>query len=356
MAQNCLEEPAIQAVAVSVRDITERKRGEFDRLGLERQMLHAQKLESLGVLAGGIAHNFNQVVREMTHLVKVSITKKIQLRFSLEEDLPSVEADGAQIQQVILNLVTNASDAIGDQEGLIRIATYGQELDESYLASTLPGQGLRPGLHTVLEVGDTGVGMKPDVQARIFDPFFTTKPAGHGLGLSAMLGILKGHGGGLTVYSEPGQGTTFKLFFPASSERVAVTMPAPKPTEAAFTGLALLVDDESSIREATGQALELLGFEVETAFDGQDALERFSLRPQAYRIVLMDLTMPRMDGRECFRALRRIRPDLKVILCSGFTEQESIGEFLGKDLAGFLQKPYTLKMLRKTFADVLQVE
>jgi len=413
VAQNCLQDPAIRAVAVSVRDMTERKRAEQERLDLERQMLHAQKLESLGVLAGGIAHDFNnlltailanlslaqsglptgspslahleateraairaseltrqmlaysgkgrfvvkdhdlnQVVREMTHLVQVSIAKTIALTFSLADGLPAVEADQAQIQQVILNLVTNASDAIGDRSGVIRIATSAATLDAEQLDRLLPGQGLRPGPYVVLEVEDSGSGMSPEVQARIFDPFFTTKAMGHGLGLSALQGILKGHQGGLQVHSQPDQGTTFRLYFPASLKPTALAEVPAKPP-AAFSGLVLLVDDEASILDATAQVLKLLGFEVETAADGLEALERFSVRPEAYRVALVDLTMPRMNGRDCFHALRRIRPDLPVILCSGFSEHESMKAFLGEGLAGFLQKPYTLAMLRKAFGEAL---
>ena len=415
VAQNCLREPAIHAVAVSVRDITDRKRAEQERLSLERQMLHTQKLESLGVLAGGIAHDFNnlltailanlnlaesglpeaspvraklkateraalkaaeltrqmlaysgkgtfvvkthdlnQVVREMTHLMQASIAKKISLHFALEEGLPLMEADGAQIQQIILNLVTNASDAIGDKSGVIRIATHSWQIDEAFLARVLPGQGVEPGLFTVLEVGDSGDGMTPEIQAKMFDPFFTTKPTGHGLGLSAIQGILKGHHAGMRVYSERGRGTNFHLYFPSSSLPLAVVPDHSHSADVTFSGLALLVDDESDIVEVAAQALMLLGFEVETAPDGLAAMDLFSLRPEAFRVALLDLTMPRMDGRECFHALRRIRPDLPVILCSGFSEQESVKELFGEGLAGFIQKPYTLTMLRAAFAEALR--
>ncbi|GLH73958.1 hypothetical protein GETHLI_24600 [Geothrix limicola] len=414
VAQNCLQDAAIQAVAISVRDITARKRDEQERLGLERQMLHTQKLESLGVLAGGIAHDFNNlltailtnlnlarelvgaehpvqkqlratenatlkaaeltrqmlaysgkgrfvvrvhdlnlVVREMTHLLQVSIAKKVKLAFSLEEGLPPVEADDAQLQQIILNLVTNANDAIGDHEGTIHIATRSRYLDETYLATVLQGQGLEPGLYSVLEVSDTGVGMTPDIQARIFDPFFTTKTAGHGLGLSAIQGILKGHRAGLRVYSEPGRGTAFHLYFPSSGAALPPPQVQTSDLDQTFQGLVLLVDDEPSIRDSASQALEMLGFEVETAEDGAEAVERFSIRPEAYRAALVDLTMPRMDGRECFQALRRMRPDLPVILCSGFSEQESVKAFLGEGLAGFIQKPYSLSKLRQAFREAL---
>jgi PAS domain S-box-containing protein len=399
----------------SWRDITDRKQAEQDRLTLERQMLHAQKLESLGVLAGGIAHDFNNlltailanlnlaeagvpadgpvaarlrategaalkaaeltrqllaysgkgrfvvrahdlnlVVQEVTDLVKVSIAKKASLHFSLGEGLPLVEADEAQLQQVILNLVTNASDAIGDREGEIRVATYARTLDTAFVSAAFPGQGLAPGLYTVLEVGDTGAGMTPEVLSRIFDPFFTTKPAGHGLGLSAIQGILRGHRAGLKVYSEPGRGTSFQIYLPATSRPLPQVSQAPSdPASIVLGGLVLLVDDEHSILEVTAKALERLGFDVETAADGREALELFSKRPEAYRLALVDLTMPRMDGRECFKALRALRPDLPVVLCSGFSEQESVKAFLGEGLAGFIQKPYSMSSLRKALIAAL---
>ena len=399
----------------SVKDISERKLAEQERLGLERQMLHAQKLESLGVLAGGIAHDFNnlltailanlnlaeaglpeaspvrpklkameraalkaagltrqmlaysgkgkfvvkihdlnQVVREMTNLLQASIAKKIKLDFALEDGLPFMEADEAQLQQIILNLVTNASDAIGDKAGVIRIASYAMQLDEAFLSKVLPGQALEPGPYTILEVGDSGVGMAPEVQAKIFDPFFTTKPAGHGLGLSAIQGILKGHHAGMRVYSEVGRGTNFQIYFPSSSLPLVEDLDFLVEEGVPFSGLVLLVDDESSIREVTAQALVVFGFEVETAADGMEAVEKFLLRPDAYRLVLLDLTMPRMDGRECFKALRAIRPGLPAILCSGFSEQESVKELFGEGLKGFIQKPYTLNMLRDAFTEALR--
>ncbi len=400
----------------SWRDITDSKQAERDRLSLERQILHTQKLESLGVLAGGIAHDFNNlltailanlnlaeeelpeggraltrlkameraalkaaeltrqmlaysgkgrfvvqtqdlnlVVQEVTNLLKASMSKKVNLHFSLESGLPLVEADEAQLQQVILNLVTNASDAIGDREGEIRIATYSRLLDAAGVSEDLPGQDLEPGTYTVLEVRDTGIGMAPEVQARIFDPFFTTKPAGHGLGLSAILGILRGHQAGFKVQSEPGRGTTFQIYLPSTELPLSVGQTHAPISAGAFSGLVLLVDDEPSILEVTTRTLAHLGFEVESAADGQAAVEAFSRRPAAFRVALLDLTMPRMDGRECFQALRLIRPDLPVILCSGFSEQESVKKFLGQGLAGFVQKPYTMSMLRRALADALQV-
>ncbi len=397
----------------SWRDITDRKQAEEDRLSMERQMLHAQKLESLGVLAGGIAHDFNNlltailanlnlaedqlaedssarrqllsaekatlkaaeltrqmlaysgkgrfvvrthdlnaVVRELADLLQASIGKNVRMSFSLEAELPLMEADEVQIQQVILNLVTNASDAIGSQQGDIRIATTSMQLDEASLAGPLANQGLHPGLYVALEVSDTGSGMTPEIRSRIFDPFFTTKVKGHGLGLSAILGILQGHHAGLEVASEPGVGSRFRFYFPsAQGTAVAQEVPVEGPTQS-FSGLVLLVDDEEAILDVGRQALQRLGFEVETAVDGLEAVDRFSRRPEAYSLALVDLTMPRMNGRECFHVLRVLRPDLPVLLSSGYSEQESVKDFLGEGLAGFIQKPYTLDRLRQVLAGI----
>ncbi|MFN7957134.1 MAG: response regulator [Holophagaceae bacterium] len=198
------------------------------------------------------------------------------------------------------------------------MGTQARSLDEAFLSAAFPGQGLTPGPYAVLEVGDTGIGMTPEVLSRIFDPFFTTKPTGHGLGLSAIQGILRGHRGGLKVYSEPGRGTSFQVYLPATSRPLPPAPSTPSnPAGVALGGLVLLVDDEQSILEVTAKALERLGFQVETAADGKEAVERFSTRPSAFRLALVDLTMPRMDGRECFKALRALRPDLPVVLCSG---------------------------------------
>jgi signal transduction histidine kinase/ABC-type amino acid transport substrate-binding protein/ActR/RegA family two-component response regulator len=392
----------------------ERRRGEDARQLLERQMQHAQKLESLGVLAGGIAHDFNNlltamlghmnvaqtklapespamphlesleriihraadltrqmlaysgkgrfvvrsydlnhVLQEVTHLLEVSIPKKIALRFDLAPDLSSVEADAAQIQQVIMNLVTNAADAIGDREGTIRLSTSTLQLDRAYLDQVFQGQDLAPGSYVALEVSDTGCGMAPEVMERIFEPFFTTKVAGRGLGLSATMGILKGHRAGMRIYSEPGRGTTFKLLFPTTAarrEEEAVQISAPALAQKATV---LLVDDEEMIREAAAAVLESLGLVVVTAADGLEAVEAVKRTDLKVDVVLMDLTMPHMDGREAFQAIRRIHPDMPVILSSGYNEQESVQAFMGRGLAAFLQKPYTLRSLERTVLEVL---
>ncbi|WLT32188.1 PAS domain-containing sensor histidine kinase [Geothrix sp. PMB-07] len=403
-----------QILHTTWRDRTEAKRAEAQRRALEAQFQQAQKLESLGVLAGGIAHDFNnlltavlgnlnlarfklspespvvpylenaertvlkasdltkqmlaysgkgrfvvklhninEAVSEMVHLLQVSISKKAFLRLNLAEGLPAVEADGAQLQQVVMNLVTNASDALGDQEGFISISTGATELDSDFISSTFPTEALAPGLYVTLEVSDTGHGMSPETMARIFDPFFTTKPTGRGLGLAAMLGILRAHKAGLRIYSEEGKGSCFKTYFPAvAGQALASGLPA-SSTPMALQGRVLLVDDEATILDAIGPALEALGLRVILARDGQEAVDAFRADPASIDLVLMDLTMPRMDGRDAYQAMRRLRPDARVVLSSGYNEIESIQSLAGKGLAGFLQKPYTLEALRAAVQQAL---
>ena len=391
-------------------DITDRKEA-------EDTMRQAQKLESLGVLAGGIAHDFNNLltvvmgnlnlaqmnlpeaspalpylsnmeatvlrateltkqmlaysgrghfmvkpqdlnalVGDLTNLLEVSISKKVRLRCDLEPGLPAIQADLAQIQQVVMNLVINASDAIGDQEGAIHLTTSVQDLDGQTLMNHYRVKSPMPGRHVMLEVDDTGCGMAPEVMHRIFDPFFTTKANGRGLGLSAILGILRGHGAGLSLASQVGRGSRFTLCFPAMAGEASPGPSGnpPPPADRPFHGLMLLVDDEDHILETTGRMLAALGLQVVVARDGLEALERFREHQQDLRLVLMDLTMPRMDGREAFRAMRELDPRIPVVLSSGFMEQDSLQSFPHGGPAAFLQKPYQLKDLRATLRGALE--
>jgi CheY-like chemotaxis protein len=253
-----------------------------------------------------------------------------------------------------MNLVTNASDAIGDQEGIIQISTSTEVLSERELQSDYRGESLNPGPFILLEVADTGIGMAPDVMARIFDPFFTTKTTGRGLGLSAMLGILRGHGAGLRISSAMGLGSAFRICFPVSNQEAFV--PALSPEEAVsgqLRGRILLVDDEDLILQAIGSALQTLGLEVLTARDGLEALERFREAQPRLDLVLMDLTMPRMDGREAFRAMHDLDPSVPIVLSSGFTEQDSVQTLSGENPTAFIQKPYQIKELRQLLQRVL---
>jgi signal transduction histidine kinase len=387
-----------------------------DRRQAEDALRQAQKLESLGVLAGGIAHDFNNlltvvlgnlnlaqmhlpetaparpylanmeatvlrateltkqmlaysgrghfvvrphdlnaVVRDLTHLLVVSISKKVRLQLDLEATLPAIQADVAQLQQVVMNLVTNASDAIGDREGAIHVSTSAVVLDERALRAEYRVEAPVPGRHVILEVEDTGCGMAPEVLERIFDPFFTTKATGRGLGLSAMLGILRGHGAGLNIASDVGRGSRFRLCFPAVTALVPLkALEDPAPGQGPAHGLVLLVDDEERILQTTGLALEALGFQVIAAQDGLEALERFQEHRQELRLVLMDLTMPRMDGREALHAMRELDPSVPVVLSSGFSEKDSLQAFPDGGPAAFLQKPYQLKDLRAAIQRALE--
>ena len=403
--------PIIQAI---VRDIGAQKRAEADRTALERQLFQAQKMESLGVLAGGIAHDFNNLlmgvlghaglaleqlnplhparrnleaiqkagqraadltrqmlaysgrgqfvvrnldltaqVEEMLHLLEVSLPKTVVLKLDLRRGLPAISADAAQVQQVIMNLVINAAEAIGETSGLITLATGAQHLDAAMTRALLVGQEVTPGTYVYLEVSDTGCGMDPETIGRIFEPFFNTKFTGRGLGLSAIMGIVRGHKGALKVYSEVGRGTTFKVLFP--SQGLMQEPASPESGEVAWrgTGLILVVDDDETVRSVARQALELKGFEVLEAEDGLVALTLLQRRGKDISLVLLDMTMPHMGGEATFREMRQVQPEIRVILSSGYNEQEAMSRFMGKGLKGFLQKPYGPRELLAKVQSVL---
>ena len=402
------------AVQITSHDVTERRIAEEERLQFERKLQETQKLESLGVLAGGIAHDFNNIltgimgnasmanldlppsspvqdylaaikegarraselcrqmlaysgkgrfvvqnlslnrlVEETTHLLQISISKKAVLRYNLYPTLPAITADATQIRQVIMNLVINASEAIGEKSGVISLNTGLTRVDHAYLGGTVLAPELPEGTYVHLEVSDSGCGMNPETQARIFDPFFTTKFAGRGLGLAAVLGIVRGHKGALKIYSEVGRGTTFKLLFPcaAGSEEMIVANSEPRTTWRG-DGSVLVVDDEESVRSAAAIMLERLGFRVSLACDGREAVKVFQDEPDRFTLILMDLTMPHLDGESAFTELRRIKGDVRVVLMSGFNEQEAISRFTGKGLASFLQKPFGFDDLNRVLQGV----
>jgi len=394
-------------------DLSERRQNQEERERLHAQILQVQKLESLGVLAGGIAHDFNNLltamlgsasaallslpnesparpdldnvilssrraanltrqllaysgkghfevrpidlsahVRELATLLETTISKKVQLRLELTKSLPSISADIAQIQQIVMNLVLNGAEAIGDQRGTVLVTTGLQAIDEFYVQSLFSSEGISAGTYVFLEVHDTGCGMDEVTKTRIFDPFFTTKFTGRGLGLAAVLGIVRGHKGSIKVYSSPGKGTTFKVFFPASD---APPARLPPPT-ASFRGegLALVIDDDQGVREAASRLLEHFGFRVVSAVNGRHGVEVFQQHEAEVVLVLLDMTMPEMNGEETFREIRRIRADVPVILSSGYNEIEATRRFTSKGLAGFLQKPFTPKELGQKLALALK--
>jgi len=297
----------------------------------------------------------SRVVEEMAHLLEAVISKKAMLRYEFADDLPAVEADAAQIRQVVMNLILNASDAIGDRSGVITVTTGVLRADRDYLEDTYIDSELPEGYYVFAEISDTGRGMDVETQRTIFDPFFTTKFAGRGLGLAAVLGIVRGHRGAIKVYSEPGRGSTFKILLPAAEEPKEVRVV--KPVDASDwrgAGTVMVVDDEEVIRETARMILEALGFRVLLATDGRDAVERFRERGDEVDVVLLDMTMPHMSGEEAFTELRRIRPDISVILSSGYNEQDATNRFAGKGLSGFIQKPYSAQELANTLRGVVE--
>jgi PAS domain S-box-containing protein len=398
----------------TVQDVTAEQEAEAERRRLELQMQHAQKLESLGVLAGGIAHDFNnllvgmlgnaslalmdvppglparraiedieraaqraaeltrqllaysgkgrfviepvdlsRLVEDMTSLLRAALSKKAELSLDLRRALPSVEADATQLRQVVMNLLVNASDAIGDEPGTIAIRTGVQRVDALYRATLLDGAQLLDGDHVFVDVADTGTGMDEATLARIFDPFFTTKFTGRGLGLAATLGIVRGHKGAIKVYSEPGRGSTFRVLLPAGAG--APVSDADRPAFEGWQGegTVLVVDDEPAVRAVTRSLLERRGFRVVEAADGEEGVQRFLAAPDAFRLVLLDLTMPKLDGEETFRRMRQLAPGVKVLLMSGYNQQNVTSQFVGKGLAGFLQKPFRAAELYAAVARVL---
>ncbi len=391
------------------RDISDQLQAEEERLNLEKQMLHTQKLESLGVLAGGIAHDFNNILtaiignadlailrinkespaidnlhrieqaalraadlakqmlaysgkgkfvieqvslntllEDMIQMLEVSISKKAALRINPHKPLPTVEADATQLRQIIMNLVINASEAIGDKSGVIAITTGCMECDRSYLKDVWLDENLPGGLYVYLEIADTGCGMDRDTLGKLFDPFFTTKFTGRGLGMAAVMGIVRGHKGAIKVYSEVNKGTSFKILLPASSDLSGLSDKSDQSDSSENwhgSGTILLVDDEETIRGIASEMLIELGFTVITADDGREAVATFKANP-GISLVLLDLTMPNMDGEQCFRELLQLNPNLKVIMSSGYNEQEVSEKFIGKGLSGFIQKPYRLSVLK----------
>ena len=393
-------------------DITEHRQA-------EKALLQSQKLESLGVLVGGIAHDFNNLlgamqgnvelalmegsmaparphletlrglmskasdllrhmlayagqgkssvrtldlnhlVEGMTELLRTSISKKATIRLDLHPGMLAMEADPSQIEQVIMNLVINASEAFEEKGGLIAVRTRAETLTQEILDNVYEGQLLHTGRYVSLEVSDNGSGMSPEVLKKIFDPFFTTKFTGRGLGLAAIHGIVRGHQGGLQVHSEVGEGSTFKLLFPAARApalplaREGFLLPQEPAAPRSGGGTVLVVDDEEQMRAVVVKALERAGFQALQARDGREALQLFQEPVNRIDLILMDLTMPRMDGEEACRELGRRGAIVPVILSSGFNETDALKKFENLGLAGFIQKPFRLVALVELIRKVL---
>jgi signal transduction histidine kinase/ActR/RegA family two-component response regulator len=387
----------------------------------DEALLQTQKLESLGVLAGGVAHDFNNLltgilgsaslaadslpeeadflrpilgdvvtaseraadltkqllayagkgrfvvtrvnlsamVREVGHLLQSTLPRHVQLQLELDEEVAAIEADASQIQQVVMNLMINAAEAIpANSAGRVAVSTRMEDFGTNGARPVFSVGEVTPGRYIVLTVRDNGSGMDEETKARIFDPFFTTKFTGRGLGLAAVLGIVRGHKAALEVSSAAGEGSTFTVMFPAA-QGDAAPPPAEKPAPVELSKgdlTVLVIDDEETVRRIAKAALERRGFQVIVAEGGQEGLELFRARDGNVDVVLLDLTMPGMGGEEVLQRLKEIQPEIKVILSSGFNEVEVIRQFTGKGLAGFLQKPYTAAALAGKVAAVFRGE
>jgi CheY-like chemotaxis protein len=286
--------------------------------------------------------NLNELVEEMANLLEVSISKKVNLVFDFCSRAPVIEADAAQVRQIVMNLITNASDAIGDVQGTIRLRTGIVDADWAYLADAYIAEDMEERTYAFIEVTDTGCGMDEQTRANIFDPFFTTKTTGRGLGLAAVLGIIRAHGGTIKLDSELGRGTVFTVLFPCSetAEPSAPGSDADTVADWQGKGTVLVIDDEDIVCDITRAMLEKSGFAAETAMNGEEGVQKFREHPDGFQAVLLDLTMPDMSGHEVYRAIREINTDIPVILSTGYAETDALENFDQADLAAFIHKPY----------------
>jgi PAS domain S-box-containing protein len=415
------DEGQVTGTVLVFRDVSQKQLADQQRRQLEAQMLQSQKLESLGLLAGGIAHDFNNLltgilgytnlaafqlppdspassllreaekaahraaelvrpllayagkgrfvtqaidlnalVQEMLVLLQTLISHKAILRTEFASEVLCIDADVAQVRQVVMNLITNASESLQDREGILTLRTGSIQIEDPRSYSSHATPDAPPGEYVFFEVSDTGCGMTPDVLSRIFDPFFTTKFSGRGLGLAAVQGIIHGHRGILRISSVPDQGSQFQVLFPRSGSPVA----APKtsilsPEVAALfrgqsQGSILVVDDEETVRILAQRILQEAGFQVVVAEDGEEAVTAFRVARTTIQMVLIDLTMPGLDGLEATRAIYRLRDDVPVILMSGYGEPHVLSHLADLRFAAFLQKPFVAETLLRTLHQVLQ--
>ncbi len=391
-----------------LRDITMAKEADSRSRKLEEQIKITQKLESLGVMAGGIAHDFNnilmtvlgsadlairevkdnenlnvllqdiigasrratelagqmldysgrreshrlpvnmnQIIRETTHMLEVTVSRKTKLEYHLSNDLPSIHADPTQVRQIAMNLLTNASEALEEHTGVVTISTSTSYCTKEFLSDTYLDDNLPEGDYALLTVTDSGSGMSMETIERIFDPFFTTKFTGRGLGLAAVLGIVRSHLGAVRIKSEPGHGSTISIYFPVCDEAETIEE-SQTVSDSDGTGCILVVDDEDAVREVTGKMLEKAGYSTVYACNGREALEFFKEKPHGLNCVILDLTMPVMDGIEAYDRITELAPDLPIIISSGFSRDRIMRKFTGKDIAGVLHKPCSIDEISST--------
>ncbi len=401
-------------VAGTLMDINDRVQLQREQHRFQTKMQEAQKLESIGVLAGGIAHDFNnllmgilgnadlaiakspkdteirtcldaivkastraaelcrellaysgkgrfivepvqlnEVIRDMYNLLDVTINKNVDVNFELADKVPAVEADVTQLRQVIMNLLTNASEAIGSFHGAIHIKTWAKFMSEEDLLNKFPTDELSSGFYVYMRVKDTGAGMEPATIARIYDPFYTTKAHGRGLGMASVRGIVRSHKGAISVDSTPGKGTEFTLLFPASELEASVQEVEVELETTLDGGLILLVEDEQLVSDVTAMMLRQHGFHIMTASNGVQAVELFKTHHSEVTLTLLDLAMPIMGGEDALKRLVAIDPDIKVLLTSGYNEHDTINEFTRETISGFIQKPYKANQLIREMKRIL---
>ena len=387
-------------------DVTEQVRTRLETQTTQDRLRETAKLESLGVLAGGIAHDFNNLlvgilgnaslvlemlendhaareavenlvkaaeraaqlthqmlaysgkgrfliepldlpraIEELLPLITPSVSRSVRLSLNLPRGLPAIDADRAQMQQLLMNLVINAAEAYEGRPGVVAVSARVSDLGEGEIQPLFGLSQAPPGRYVCLEVSDRGMGMSEETKSKIFDPFYTTKFAGRGLGLSAVLGIIRAHRGAIEVETERGAGTTFRVYFPPSAGAPRQDENEPVIADLQGAGTVLLVDDEETVRTTATSALESYGYKVIAAYDGESALNIFRRDQQNVSLVVLDLTMPELDGEAVLELLREIDPNVRVILSSGFSATEATRRFEGKHLSGFLQKPYTAQSL-----------
>ena len=388
------------------RNVTHLVEAEADKKRMEERLEQAQKLESLGVLAGGIAHDFNNLlvgvlgharlaaedlpddspvqksiksidraarraadlcrqmlayagkapvsikpidlresVEDIGELLRASLPASSIIEYEFDEKLPAVQADGSQIQQVVLNLITNATEALGEGGGRVSLSVSSGQLDERDLAKLQFGESLSSGRYVTLTVKDTGCGMDDETKRRIFEPFFTTKFTGRGLGLAAVIGIVRGHGGGIRIDSQSGEGTSIAVVLPATHLEISEEVSEVEDSTWHGNGQVLIIEDEVFAREVAVLVLQRAGFETLEAEDGVKGLEIFKQHQDGIRCVVLDLAMPNMSGDEAHRHIRELKSETPTILCSGYPEQDAILRFSNLNPSGFIEKPYTPEKL-----------
>lgn len=402
------ESGLVREVVVVQADVTERRYA-------EDALRHTQKLESIGVLAGGIAHDFNnmltgilgntslalhersieqarplldEVIRaaeraaqlihellayagkarvypqsidlhkalpELSRLIQPAMSKKVRVQFDLDESCPPVEADLGQLQQLVMNLVLNAAEAYGTETGTVVVRTRFEDVGADYLRRHFASYELPPARYVYLEVADAGMGMDDETQRRIFDPFFTTKFLGRGLGLSAVLGIVRAHHGGLRLTSAPGAGTTFTVLLPPAGTPAPATESGPAAETLRGSGVVLVVEDEDGVRVVAKVSLEAYGYTVTLAENGKEALEQLERSAGRVDLVLLDIAMPVMDGEETMREIQRLHPDLAVVVMTGLGDIVAMNQLRQLGISGFLEKPFTPEHLASEVKRVMAI-